>query len=147
MVSFRKKHFLTLSLLKISTKHVMKPFIIQTHNHIFIIIFCFQIVLDSSQIFYLGFRLRIPEWEVFGGLIFNSCDRGQFFYDQPNIDSLPFSDNFPGVTLGGTFCSGEVGCGSVQESQEKKVGALLPACILCYPFDYVLPSRVKGVLY
>ncbi|KAF5760782.1 hypothetical protein HanXRQr2_Chr16g0757461 [Helianthus annuus] len=31
-------------------------------NHIFIIIiFCFQIVLDSSQIFHLGFRLKIPE--------------------------------------------------------------------------------------
>ncbi|KAJ0727749.1 hypothetical protein HanOQP8_Chr07g0241321 [Helianthus annuus] len=62
------------------------------------------------------------KWEVFGGLIFNSCDRGQFFYDQQNIDSSPFSDNFPGVTLGGTFCSGEVGRGSVQESQEKKLG-------------------------
>ncbi|MFS7913980.1 hypothetical protein Hanom_Chr02g00148071 [Helianthus anomalus] len=39
----------------------VKPFVIQTHNHIFIIVFYFQIVLDSSQIFYLGFRLRIPE--------------------------------------------------------------------------------------
>ncbi|MFS7951202.1 putative F-box domain, FIST, C-domain, F-box-like domain superfamily protein [Helianthus anomalus] len=61
-------------------------------------------------------------WEVFGGLIFNSCDRRQFFYDQPNIDSSPFLDNFPGVTLGGIFCSGEVGRGYVQESQEQKWG-------------------------
>ncbi|KAJ0760050.1 hypothetical protein HanOQP8_Chr04g0133441 [Helianthus annuus] len=61
-------------------------------------------------------------WEVFGGLIFNSCDRRQFFYDQPNTDSSPFLDNFPGVTLGGIFCSGEVGRGYVQESQEQKWG-------------------------
>ncbi|KAJ0557598.1 hypothetical protein HanIR_Chr07g0326921 [Helianthus annuus] len=40
---------------------IVKPFVIQTHNHIFIIIFCLQIVLDSSQILYIRFRLRIPE--------------------------------------------------------------------------------------
>ncbi|KAM0066329.1 hypothetical protein Hdeb2414_s0002g00047431 [Helianthus debilis subsp. tardiflorus] len=61
-------------------------------------------------------------WEVFGGLIFNSCDRRQILYNQPNIDSSPFLDNFPGVTLGGIFCSGEVGRGYVQESQEQKWG-------------------------
>lgn len=62
--------------------------------------------------------------EVFGGLIFTCCDRGDSFFGQPNIDSSPFLNNFPGVTLGGTFCGGEIGRGDLtlydKESQEQK---------------------------
>ncbi|KAJ0938537.1 putative F-box domain-containing protein [Helianthus annuus] len=60
--------------------------------------------------------------DVFGGLIFSCCD--EEFFGQPNINISPFVDNFPGVTLGGTFCSGVFGRGvltpCVKESQEQK---------------------------
>ncbi|KAJ0804341.1 putative F-box-like domain superfamily protein [Helianthus annuus] len=45
--------------------------------------------------------------EVFGGLIFTSPDI--FSLGQPDINSSPFLDNFPGVTLGGNFSSSVIG--------------------------------------
>ncbi|KAI7755868.1 hypothetical protein M8C21_013496 [Ambrosia artemisiifolia] len=60
--------------------------------------------------------------EVFGGLIFTCPDI--FSPGHPDINSSPFLDNFPGVTLGGTFCSRVIGCHVltpyVKESQEQK---------------------------
>ncbi|KAJ0804310.1 putative F-box domain-containing protein [Helianthus annuus] len=60
--------------------------------------------------------------EVFGGLIFSCC--GARFFGEPNIDSSPFLDNFPGVTLGGAFCKRVIGRGVLtpyaKESQEQK---------------------------
>lgn len=45
---------------------------------------------------------------VFGGLLFACCGRDVSFFGRSNVDSTPFLENFPGVTLGGTFCSGEI---------------------------------------
>ncbi|XP_035835238.1 F-box/LRR-repeat protein At5g63520-like isoform X1 [Helianthus annuus] len=60
--------------------------------------------------------------DVFGGLIFSCC--GEEFFGRPNINSAPFVYNFPGVTLGGTFCCRVFGRGVltpyVKESQEQK---------------------------
>ncbi|KAK3002301.1 hypothetical protein RJ639_022073 [Escallonia herrerae] len=61
--------------------------------------------------------------EVFGGFIFSCCGRGESFFGQPNIDSSPFLENFPGVTLAGSFCGGEIGRGDLSlyghESQDQ----------------------------
>ncbi|XP_076918977.1 F-box/LRR-repeat protein At5g63520-like [Bidens hawaiensis] len=61
--------------------------------------------------------------EVFGGLIFASYCRGESYFDQPNFVSSPFLDNFPGVTLGGTFNDNQIWRGNltayVNESQQK----------------------------
>ncbi|KAL2515064.1 F-box domain [Forsythia ovata] len=51
--------------------------------------------------------------EVFGGIIFSCCGRGDSFFGQPGIDSLPFLENFPRVTFGGTYCNGEIGRGNL----------------------------------
>ncbi|KAJ0776099.1 putative F-box domain, FIST domain, F-box-like domain superfamily protein [Helianthus annuus] len=62
----------------------------------------------------------VDKVEVFGGLIFACPDT----FDKPNIKSSPFLDNFPGVTLGGSFCSSMIGrrvlTKYVKESQEQK---------------------------
>ncbi|XP_076939447.1 F-box/LRR-repeat protein At5g63520-like [Bidens hawaiensis] len=79
--------------------------------------------------------------EVFGGLIFTCCGRGESFFGQPNIDSSPFLNNFPGVTLGGTFCGREIGRGDitsyVQESQEQKS---MRCCLHVYSAVYLIMS-------
>ncbi|KAI3806969.1 hypothetical protein L1987_22889 [Smallanthus sonchifolius] len=82
--------------------------------------------------------------EVFGGLIFTCCGRGESFFGQPNIDSSPFLDTFPGVTLGGTFCGGEIGRGDltayVRESQEQKS---VRCCLHVYSAVYLIMSYMK----
>ncbi|XP_011073078.1 F-box/LRR-repeat protein At5g63520 [Sesamum indicum] len=51
--------------------------------------------------------------QVFGGIIFSCCGRGDSFFGHPGIDSSPFLKNFPGVTFGGTYCAGEIGRGKL----------------------------------
>ncbi|KAF9618150.1 hypothetical protein IFM89_000553 [Coptis chinensis] len=53
-----------------------------------------------------------------GGLIFSCCGRGESFLEQPNADSLAFSENFEGVSLSGVFCCGEIGRSSVSIGQD-----------------------------
>ncbi|KAJ0785387.1 hypothetical protein HanOQP8_Chr02g0042531 [Helianthus annuus] len=61
--------------------------------------------------------------EVFGGLIF-TCPDMFGILGPADINSSPFLDNFPGVTLGGNFCSNVIGrrvlTKFVKESQEQK---------------------------
>ncbi|KAM3338395.1 F-box/LRR-repeat protein isoform X1 [Capsicum galapagoense] len=45
---------------------------------------------------------------VFGGIMFACCGRGKLFFGEPNVDSSPFLENFPGVTFSGTYCAGEI---------------------------------------
>ncbi|KAA8542099.1 hypothetical protein F0562_023251 [Nyssa sinensis] len=52
--------------------------------------------------------------EVFGGIIFSCCGRGESFFGRSNVDSSPFLENFPGVPLAGTFCGGEIGRASLR---------------------------------
>ncbi|KAJ0617593.1 putative F-box domain, FIST, C-domain, F-box-like domain superfamily protein [Helianthus annuus] len=79
--------------------------------------------------------------EVFGGLLFTCCGRGESFFGQSNIDSSPFLDNFPGVTLGGTFCGGEIGRGDltpyVKEPQEQKS---VRCCLHVYSAVFLIMS-------
>lgn len=45
---------------------------------------------------------------VFGGIMFACCGRGKLFFGEPNVDGLPFLENFPGVNFSGTYCTGEI---------------------------------------
>ncbi|MDJ0660537.1 MAG: FIST C-terminal domain-containing protein [Crocosphaera sp.] len=44
-----------------------------------------------------------------GALMFSCLGRGQNLYQMPNFDSQLFANYFPGVSLGGFFCNGEIG--------------------------------------
>ncbi|XP_022885490.1 F-box/LRR-repeat protein At5g63520-like [Olea europaea var. sylvestris] len=55
----------------------------------------------------------VTKREVFGGIIFSCCGRGDSFFGQQGIDSSTFLENFPGVTFGGTYCNGEIGRGNL----------------------------------
>lgn len=46
--------------------------------------------------------------KVFGGIIFSCCGRGEHVFGKLKADSSPFVENFPGVTLAGSFCGGEI---------------------------------------
>ncbi|TKY73659.1 F-box/LRR-repeat protein [Spatholobus suberectus] len=45
---------------------------------------------------------------VFGGLIFACYGRGESFFGRHNVDSSAFLENFPGVSVSGIFCGGEM---------------------------------------
>ncbi|KVH98118.1 F-box domain, cyclin-like protein [Cynara cardunculus var. scolymus] len=83
--------------------------------------------------------------EVFGGLVFTCCGRGESFFGQPNVDSSPFLDVFPGVTFAGTFCGGEIGRGDVnpyiKESQEQKS---VWCCLHVYSAVYLVMSYTSS---
>ncbi|KAI3684421.1 hypothetical protein L6452_33645 [Arctium lappa] len=83
--------------------------------------------------------------EVFGGLVFTCCGRGESFFGQTNVDSSPFLDNFPGVTFAGTFCGGEIGRGDgnpyIIESQEQKS---VRCCLHVYSAVYLLMSYTSS---
>ncbi|MFS7951192.1 putative F-box domain-containing protein [Helianthus anomalus] len=75
--------------------------------------------------------------EVFGGLIFTSSSFCDTFFTQPKICRAPFTDNFPGVTLGGSCSYQAIGRGDlilhVKDSQEQKMGrCCLPKCSAVY---------------
>ncbi|KAF5476531.1 hypothetical protein F2P56_003278 [Juglans regia] len=55
--------------------------------------------------------VNIANKEVFGGFIFSCSGRGESFFGRPNVDSTPFTENFPGVPLAGIYCGGEIGRG------------------------------------
>ncbi|KAL9994939.1 putative F-box domain, FIST domain, F-box-like domain superfamily protein [Helianthus debilis subsp. tardiflorus] len=77
--------------------------------------------------------------EVFGGLIFTSPDAS--FFGQPDVNSSPFLDNFPGVAFGGTFCSRVIGRSvltpHVKEFQEPKA---VGCCVHAYCAVYLVMS-------
>ena len=79
--------------------------------------------------------------EVFGGLIFTCCGRGESFFGQSDVDSSPFLANFTGVTFAGTFCGGEIGRGDltsyVKESHEQKS---IRCCLHVYSAVYLVMS-------
>ncbi|XP_071686437.1 F-box/LRR-repeat protein At5g63520 [Rutidosis leptorrhynchoides] len=83
--------------------------------------------------------------EVFGGLIFTCCGRGESFFGQPNVDSSPFLENFPGATLAGQFCGGEIARGDltpyVRESGEQKS---VRCCLHVYSAVYLVMSHAPS---
>lgn len=75
--------------------------------------------------------------EVLGGLIFSCCARSDSFSGRGIVESLPLSDNFPGIPLAGMFCDGEIGrgCGSAsltrqEEENEEEVCSMSSRCFL-----------------
>ncbi len=50
-----------------------------------------------------------PSTPIEGALMFSCLGRGQTLYQRPNFDSQLFASYFPGVSLGGFFCNGEIG--------------------------------------
>lgn len=79
--------------------------------------------------------------EVFGGLIFTCCGRGESFFGQRDVDSSPFLENFPGVPLAGTFCGGEIGRGDLtpyfKESHEQ---TSVRCCLHVFSAVYLIMS-------
>ncbi|XP_022994367.1 F-box/LRR-repeat protein At5g63520-like [Cucurbita maxima] len=47
--------------------------------------------------------------QVFGGLIFSCHCRGPAYFGRPNVNTSPFTENFPGVPFAGVFCAKEIG--------------------------------------
>ena len=77
--------------------------------------------LSSSSDAYVN--LKSLKKEVFGGLIFACCGRGESFFGRCNVDSFPLLENFPRVPLAGIFCCGEIGRGPsslIGESYKEK---------------------------
>ena len=50
-----------------------------------------------------------PSTPIRGALMFSCLGRGQTLYQMPNFDSGLLANYFPGVSLGGFFCNGEIG--------------------------------------
>ncbi|XVE56556.1 hypothetical protein DITRI_Ditri04bG0020500 [Diplodiscus trichospermus] len=67
----------------------------------------------------------IDKKEAFGGFIVSCVGRGELFFGDPNVDSSPFLENFPGVPVAGIFCGGEIGrgCTSLTAHGNKEVGS------------------------
>ncbi|CAK9183190.1 unnamed protein product [Ilex paraguariensis] len=80
--------------------------------------------------------------EVFGGLIFSCCGRGESFFGHPNVDSTPFLENFPEVTLSGTFSAGEIGRGdSHNESSVRCCLHVFSTVYLIMSYTPALPDQ------
>ncbi|CAI9267316.1 unnamed protein product [Lactuca saligna] len=98
-------------------------------------------VSNNLKCFKQGSTSRGDKKEVYGGLVFTCCGRGESFFGKPNIDSSPFLNNFPGATLAGTFCGGEIGRGDLsaygKESQQQKS---VRCCLHVYSAVYLLMS-------
>ncbi|GAV92462.1 F-box domain-containing protein/FIST_C domain-containing protein [Cephalotus follicularis] len=84
--------------------------------------------------------------EVFGGLIFSCCHRGESFFGLPNVDSQPFCKNFPRVPVAGVFCGGEIGRASssliIKEDDEEESPAR--CCLHVYSTVYLVMSIVPA---
>lgn len=89
-----------------------------------------------------------PKKEVFGGFIFSCHLRGESYFGRPNVDSDPFSLNFPNVPLAGLFCTEEIGRDSPgssaqREGQEPSFGR---CCLHVYSTVYLVMSYVPPPL-
>ncbi|KAM7483466.1 hypothetical protein LguiB_008049 [Lonicera macranthoides] len=81
--------------------------------------------------------------DIFGGIIFSCCGRGESLFGNSNVDSSPMLENFPGITLAGSFCGGEIARGdsswySSQESQEQ--GGSVSCCLHVFSTVYLVMS-------
>ncbi|KAF8036984.1 hypothetical protein BT93_B0035 [Corymbia citriodora subsp. variegata] len=74
--------------------------------------------------------------EVFGGLIFACCGRGSAFFGHPNVDILPFTENFPGAPLAGIYCGGEIGRCSMRSDEQGCQGESSVHCC-CHVYSTV----------
>ncbi|KAK9107815.1 hypothetical protein Syun_023826 [Stephania yunnanensis] len=51
--------------------------------------------------------------EIFGGLVFSCSGRGEAFFQWPDVDSSALTESFPGLPIGGMFCSSLIGRSTV----------------------------------
>ncbi|KAL9684301.1 hypothetical protein QQ045_021736 [Rhodiola kirilowii] len=70
----------------------------------------------------------LAKTEVCGGILFNCCGRGEWFFNKPNVDSSPLLDTFPEIPIAGLFCDGEIGRGCNSSIASKVQGD--PRCPL-----------------
>ncbi|KAG6404166.1 hypothetical protein SASPL_136406 [Salvia splendens] len=78
---------------------------------------------------------------VFGGIIFTCCGRGESFFGVHGIDSSPFLKNFPGVAFGGTYCAGEICRGDLNlYEQDNEEGDLVHCGQHVYSTVYLVMS-------
>ncbi|KAF5808458.1 hypothetical protein HanXRQr2_Chr04g0145611 [Helianthus annuus] len=79
---------------------------------------------NHMRSFKKGSTTSSDKQEVFGGIIFTYFGRGEPLFGQPNVDSSPFLDNCPSMTLGGTYSGWVLGRGDLNmyatESREEK---------------------------
>ncbi|XP_057804838.1 F-box/LRR-repeat protein At5g63520 isoform X2 [Salvia miltiorrhiza] len=76
---------------------------------------------------------------VFGGIIFTCCGRGDSFFGLAGIDSSPFLKNFPGVAFGGTYCAGEICRGNLNlYDQDNEEGDLVHCSQHVYSAVYLV---------
>ncbi|XP_059661668.1 F-box/LRR-repeat protein At5g63520 isoform X2 [Cornus florida] len=78
--------------------------------------------------------------EVFGGIIFSCCGRGNSFFRRSYVDSFPFLENFPGIPLGGAFCGGEIGRGSLSLYSQEAQQSSVRCCLHVYSTVYLAMS-------
>ncbi|KAJ0111310.1 hypothetical protein Patl1_01242 [Pistacia atlantica] len=77
--------------------------------------------------------------EVLGGLIFSCCSRSESLAARGNVESLPLSNNFPGIPLAGVFCAGEIGRGGGSASlirQEENAAEVCSMSSRCFLHHY-----------
>lgn len=110
---------------------------------------CFQFyhsdsnfALSSSSDAYVN--LKSLKKEVFGGLIFACCGRGESFFGRCNVDSYPLLENFPGVPLAGIFCCGEIGRGPSSLIGESNKEKSAHCCMHVYSTVYLAMSHTSA---
>ncbi|GAB2289379.1 hypothetical protein Dimus_023686 [Dionaea muscipula] len=77
--------------------------------------------------------------EVIGAFIFTCCGRGESFFGEPNVDSSPILDNFPGIPLAGMFCCGEISRGPLISSNSGgQEASFTESCVHVYSAVYLV---------
>jgi small ligand-binding sensory domain FIST len=84
--------------------------------------------------------VNVLKKEVFGGFIFSCNGRGESFFGRRNVDSAPFTENFPRVPLAGIFCGGEIGRGSSSLMGESQRESSARCCLHVYSSVYLVMS-------
>jgi small ligand-binding sensory domain FIST len=84
--------------------------------------------------------VNVIKKEVFGGFIFSCYGRGESFFGRRNVDSSPFTENFPSVPLAGIFCGGEIGRASSGLIGENKRESSARCCLHVYSSVYLVMS-------
>ena len=84
--------------------------------------------------------VNVVKKEVFGGFIFSCKGRGESFFGRCNVDSSPFTENFPRVPLAGIFCGGEIGRGSSSLMGESPRENSAHCCLHVYSSVYLVMS-------
>ncbi|KAJ0586891.1 hypothetical protein HanRHA438_Chr04g0155911 [Helianthus annuus] len=88
---------------------------------------------NHMRSFKKGSTTRGDKQEVFGGIIFTYFGRGEPLFGQPNVDSSPFLDNCPSMTLSGTYSGWVLGRGDLnmyatESREEKAVRSFMHEC-------------------